>query len=190
MALTIRDNILSTAPLFMNSYWEFYPYLHLQSKVRLSTEDPSLAINWISSPFGLWHKLLTIDFKVHSSSLKNGKVWDVRMFQETKCAICKKKIRAPRRDEPWLQVMKDFWMKHLQRAWKTHWVSWRDSSRNNWKWTFPPFLVYGMGKMLLSSCTTIPKAIPCACTVSFISWQSLVCEDEPSKTSLWLTVTD
>lgn len=29
------------------------------------------------------------------------------MFQETKCAICKKKIIAPRRDEPCLQVMKN-----------------------------------------------------------------------------------
>ena len=101
-------------------------------KVRwdYSVEVPSWAMNCISLPFGLWHGLLTIDFQVHSSSLKNRMVWDVRMFQETKCMICKKKI-TPRRDELCLQFIKEFWMKHLQRAWKTHWVSWRNSSRNN-----------------------------------------------------------
>lgn len=93
-------------------------------------EVPSLAMNyfipiWFMTQF-THHRFSS----PHSSSLKNSMVWDVRMFQETKCMICKKKI-TPRRDELCLQFIKDFWMKHLQRAWKAHWVSWRDSSRNN-----------------------------------------------------------
>lgn len=55
-----------------------------------------------------------MDFKVHNtSSLKNKMIYDVKMFQETKCAICKN-ILASRRGEPCLQVIKDLGMKCLE----------------------------------------------------------------------------
>lgn len=108
-----------------------FSHTWLFTKVRrgCSVVVPSLAMNRILPPFTLWHSLTHHRFYVHNFSLKNRMVWDVRMFQEIMCVICKKKIKAPRRDELHLQVIKDFGVKHLQKAW----VSWRDSSRNYWK---------------------------------------------------------